>query len=327
MPINKKSVLSVAALILSLFTVKSFADNSLMAMKMAQTNFINRDKQAMFLHLKEALMESRNHPFMVRNAALLLNQLETQKWLKDYTPDWKVPEELKYLNVSVNRKYLQDSGRVRFFLSAGGQQLESNIVEDFQVIRYPNEVVIDKNASNGKWNEQLWAGQPTFWISEDWHAEPVAEGLYLLNIKVKNKALVQGWFFISNENSSASPVIKTPISQQVYRTDQPTFVWKKFVSPERSAEDRVKVGMKVSREDDKNYEDLIVVNYDLDSEKKELSFRVGERTSVKEYQGLSRLTSGNYFLTIGYRELHNYGDLWVGRVSSSKVPFIVEQKP
>lgn len=299
-------------------------DTSIQLLQQAQQSFLKNDGNSLVKNLKEALIQSKNHPFAVKNASQIYLSAESKGMLKNIKPDWQVPAELQYLNVSVQRKYMYEGGKVRFFLSSGATLSERGIVEQFQLIQYPNRVIFDKLAKVGDWKEQEWDGKPTFWISEDWHAEQVPEGLYLLNIKVKNRPMVQGWFLINDENSSASPVVKVPSLNQIFTTDQPTFVWNNFRSPELNSEDHTKIGLKITREETDLYEEITNLKLIFNPERTEVAYHLGDRSTGLDHQGATRLKPGKYQLNLGYREMHSFGDLYIVRVSTSKIPFTVE---
>jgi hypothetical protein len=324
---KKQRYATIALFLLTLWAQPGRSqENALHFLQQAQKSFLNSDGKALVKNIKEALIQSKNHPLVVRNASDLYQNAESKGLLKDINPGWQVPAELKYLNVSVHRKYMYEGGKVRFFISAGATQTEPEIVEQFQVIQYPNQVVLDKVGKIGDWKEQEWDGKPTFWIGEDWHAEQVPEGLYLINIKIKNQPLVQGWFVINDENSSASPVIKIPKVNQIFTTDQPNFIWKNFRSPEFNREEHTRIGYKISREGTDLYEEITNAQINYQQELSEMQFRVGDKAAANAYQGATYLKPGSYQFSLGFREIHNFGDLLIVRVSSSKVPFSVESK-
>jgi hypothetical protein len=324
---REKTLVKLCTAFLLFCTAQVYAeDAALQAIKLAQQDYLQKDGPQLLRHIKESLVIGKNHPLVVKNVLGLYATAQKAGILNDVKVDWQIPAELKYLNVSAHRRYLYDSGRVRFFMSVGANLTEPDILEQLQVIRYPDEVILDKLGHVGEWKNQTWAGQPTFWISENWHNQPVKEGLYLINIKVKNQSMVQGWFIITDENSSASPVIKTPELNQVFNSDQPNFIWKAFHSPEFKAEEKTKVTFKIIREESNLYEEIVNADLTPSPDSKELQFQVGDRASAKSYEGINNLIPGIYQFVLGYREQHHFGDLLVTRVSTTKVPFSVAAK-
>lgn len=300
----------------------SFGETFSPALSQAQQAYLNRDAATLVSKAKEALQAHQNHPLIVAHVSGVLEAATRNGVLNETPVDWRLPKAVEWLNVSVNRRYFSDSGRVSFFISASGLVDKSSSFEQFQIIRYPEKVIVDRKAKVGEWYEETYDGKPMFYVGAQRSPLPVEEGLYLLNIKLTGQEMVQGWFILSDVNSSASPVVSAPKVAQSYQTSQPTFEWKNFHSPEWKAKEARHVTVKVVRKLS-NDEEKDVMEADLDANI--TKFRVGDKGSASEYSGASELEQGDYAMTLIYRERRMFGEVAVSRQSSTKVRFTVRR--
>ncbi len=319
----KKLLLSITTILSINYAEVVLADDSaLLSIKLAQQAYLNKDGKSIFKHIKNALEISKNHPMILKNVLKLYKVSESEKLFTDIKPDWSLPPEIKYLTVSAARRYNSERGKVGFFMTASGQIPQANYIEQFQVIRYPNEIVLDKSANIGNWKEEHWGESLGFWTSSESKNTIIEDGLYLLNIKVKDKNPVQAWFILNDASSSASPVINLPKTNQEFITRTPSFIWKNFRSPEsKNNEDRIRVSGKIRLDLPSTTEDLVSVRFDYDPKKEIYQFKVGDHSQVKEYKGPDELPPGPYSFSVYFHELQKFGDLWIGRNSSTKTSF------
>lgn len=147
---------------------------------------------------------------------------------------WSLPEDFKYLVFAQERKLMVPKGKVEYTLSFFGWMQEGKPVpESIQLIRYPNDVVLNKEKSIGSWGEGVMEGETTktFSTTTEVASTPSKEGLYLLNIKMPNqKEAIKGWIIVSRMSTTDAPIVQSPAPGQVFKTPTPTLRWTNYKS-------------------------------------------------------------------------------------------------
>ena len=183
----------------------------------------------MVSEVKSVLMDERNSQFERNNALKLWG--EAYKHNNHLPSDWRLPNSIKKLKVSIQRR--DSEGSIRYDLKVKGDTSKSNLIEQVQVIKYPNLVIIDKKAQvYEEWEEEIWDGVPEFKTQSRKQRERFEEGLYLLNIDTADGEKVRGWFVITDENSSDNPEIISPKPNGTLFGPHPTIEFEDFKSPE-----------------------------------------------------------------------------------------------
>lgn len=131
--------------------------------------------------------------------------------------------------------------------------------------------------------------------------------------------MVQAWFILAGKNSSASPVVESPKLGQVMTDDRPLFKWNIFHSPESKPGEKMRLDVKINRSGAGEPE--VTQVHLIDS--KASSYKFGDKTAVKEFNGPEKLTPGDYILSVIYREVDDFGGIELKRTSATKVPFSV----
>ena len=168
----------------------------------AESNF-----SEMVSAVKSVLMDEQYSQFERSNALKLWSEAHKQN---NHLPsDWRLPNSIKKLKVSVQRR--DSEGSIRYDFKVKGDTSKGDLIEQLQVIKYPNLVIIDKKAKvYEEWEDEIWDGTPEFKVQSLKQRERFEQGLYLLNIDTKDGEKVRGWFVITDENSSATPEILSP---------------------------------------------------------------------------------------------------------------------
>jgi hypothetical protein len=288
----------------------------------AHQAYLNGNGKTLLTEIKSVLEQSPNSAVQ-KNMLDLYSAAQKNGVLKDLEPNWKLPKEITYAGVESIRRYRVESGRIVYAINASVDVAKGATLEQLQVIRYPNQVILDKAAGIGDWSSSQnsddesinnWGGSPSTISANE-------EGLYLLNIQVQGQPPIQGWFILANKNSSASPVVIAPKVGQVFVDDQPLFKWTAFHSPEYKSGENVNIAMRISQAVDQEPE----VAYWRMKDPKSSSYKFGDKSAAKEFRGPSSLSPGDYQLTLTYRETEMFGDLQIRRASSTKIPFSVRQ--
>jgi hypothetical protein len=192
-------------------------------------------------------------------------------------------------------------------------------IEQLRVVKYPNEVIVDKAQNIGDWIEDTNSdGTLNIWGGAEHQRKLVSDGLYLIDIKMKGQETTHGWFLFSHINASAAPEATIPSINQVLTTGTPTFQWKDFVSPEfKSYESRrIKIGIVLRADNVKSN------TWYINRPAPFSSITIGSEGNG--ITGVKVLPADNYIFQLNYAESRQFGDLSVRRDSGTHIPFSVK---
>jgi hypothetical protein len=228
--------------------------------------------------------------------------------------DWKLPEEITSFQVGLKRRSGEDPARASHYLFVEYDTPRPDLVERVQVIRYPDEVLIDAKGGHGARVGRATglgrSGLRGYVLGSEGREEPLPDGLYLLNIKIGDKPAVEGWFTLHAAASSA-PEIESPARNQVFRTPAPTFRWQAYRSPEFRPFEERKLLLRLFEGRGGWYE---AAWNDYAPTPEQGSFTLGEGTSPK-------LAPGSYSIQLMFEERRRFGDLVIARESARHLGF------
>jgi hypothetical protein len=230
--------------------------------------------------------------------------------------DWSLPDEIHFLVSDNTRRYDADSDRTRYDIGLFGVLAPGASVDQVQLIRYPNEILIDKQSNIGDCKEGTADSFPDISCGVDRPDSPGSNGLYLVNIQVKGKPMTHGWFVMSRTQVSATPVVQSPVLNQNYKTPTPTFHWLDFKSSEYRPFEQRKRKLSVYEHSSQSSTQRWSFNeiYPDSSESKTIG-TLGD--------GATTLSPGDYSLHAGFEERWFFGEMLLGRVGTTNVPFTV----
>jgi hypothetical protein len=285
----------------------------------AHDYFLQGDFDRMAVSIKDALMA---YPGDAALQADLLDLYDKAYELKGYeaiSPDWKAPGAITWLAVNAKKKLYVPSDRVDYRLQLNVEYPEGEDLEQAQIIHYPDEVLIDRQAGIGQLLIEPDKAQTSFWMGADYHRAPNAPGLYLLTLKMKGGDPVHGWFLLGKDaNPSGSPEITWPRPDWVFTTPTPNFRWKNFLSNEYHPFEIRRIVASVIRKGEGVLGNSWLVSNNPPFESATIGANVGDVT------GSNRLAPDNYYLSVSYRERRRFGDLRVNRDSGTVIPFAVK---
>lgn len=286
----------------------------------AHQAYLDGNGRSLLTEIKSVL-EQNPHSSIQKNMLSLFAAAQKNGVLKEVEPNWKLPKEITYAGIESLRRYRVESGRVVYSLNISMNVAKGASLEQLQVIRFPNQVVLDKSAGIGDWSSSDNHEEESInhWGSSPATASVNEEGLYLLNFQIQGQPLVQGWFILTNKNSSASPVVTVPKINQIFTEDQPLFKWMAFRSPEHQANERSQIGIRVNRD---GAQEMKNAQWRL-KDPQATSYKYGDKNAAKDFRGPSSLIPGDYQLYLTYREMEEFGDLQIRRSSATKIPFSV----
>jgi len=229
--------------------------------------------------------------------------------------DWQLPKGFTIGITALTRSYDVSTDRLRFAVSFFSILDRSLEIEQFKVSRYGGSVVIDKAAGIGDWNQGLmsWGDRPYVSAGSSHQDSPMQDGLYLMNIKIKGQKVVEGWFFLHGA-STTSPVVMSPQVNQKYTTANPIFNFQDFTSSFISPSDSRKLTVSIFHEGDNKQ----VWNTSYINPKNITSVTLGQDGNQF---GDKALVSGSYRMNLAFEERSYFGDLTIGRVINTTVPF------
>ncbi len=313
-----KNVLKV---ILVLFVSgAAFAEQVPTALRKAHEAYARGDGNALVAEIKATLEQSGGQSAIKKNMLGLYAAAARNGLLKNVEPNFQLPKELTYAGFESQRRYKVENGKVVFFQAVSVGVQNGATLEQLQVIRFPDQVVFDKAANVGNWYVSSGTSETDLWGGSSQTVTPNEEGLYFLNVQMKGQPMVQAWFILTDKNSSASPVVNSPKPGQVSSDDRPLFKWKAFHSPEFKQGENTRIALKVNRVAGDETEVSSVRLIDS----KATSYRFGDTSGVKDFNGPERLVPGDYMMYIVYREVEDFGGIQLKRASSTKVPFSVK---
>jgi hypothetical protein len=232
--------------------------------------------------------------------------------------DWRVPQGIRYLVFDNNRHYKSATDRTTYDFGFFTVLDKGASLEQLQLIRYPSEILIDKQSGIGEWDTgTMKGGFPYISIGSGVVDHSAKDGLYLLNFKVAGQSMVNGWFIVSRGSSTADPSIQSPAINAT-AGHNPTLTWTDFKSPEFRVFEQRKRYVRVSKEDTDSSRSVWSLSQVYPDATQ--SVTVGQDVTRGNVTSLSE---GNYSLQVNFEERWFMGSLLVGRNSYTAVPFSV----
>ncbi|MCM2276632.1 MAG: hypothetical protein NDJ89_00975 [Oligoflexia bacterium] len=289
----------------------------------AQQAYAQGDFRKMMLEIKAGLEAAPQDRAIRENLLSLYRKAREVAGTNGLPADWELPPELTNFRISTRRSEVDTSG-VAYLLKVNSSQSESGSVRQLQIVRHPDEVVLDKQKEIGDWSENSGAGfprgTPMFSFQGARTKRPVPAGLYLLKIELTNGKKVDGWFILDElANASDGPRVSSPTPGQIFGSGNPTFRWTDFRSPEYQSQELRSLWVSVFDPAAKNYEQKWSESFGSPSLQQEAT--VGPS---KLGRAIEALAPGEYRFTVEFSERHRFGDLQVSRASSVNRVFAIK---
>ena len=309
MKIHKLSMLLCSTFILSVASANEYVER-------AQNYFIQGHWTKMAEEIKHGLVTS-DRPEVKEN---LINLLEKSYQVRDgkrVPVNWSLPEEIKYMKISVRRTDFTARNKIRYDLQVSGDTTKLGVVSKLKVTAYPNTVVLEKDGAQTFWEDKNYGGYPGFYSSSSKGSTPVNEGLYLIEIELKNGKRTNGWFVLSNMATSNSVIVNKPSANHVYNLNKPIFSWDDFYSEFHKPFMQRRLSMWVG-------------HFNSDNEPL-WQYRQRYPSTVEAKYGkndegniIAPLSPNKYYFAVQYQERKKFGDLHLAVVSKTVVPFEVK---
>jgi hypothetical protein len=289
------------------------------ALSRAHASFFAGDNLKMMTELRDSLMSQPYDLELKKSALALYKQAVAKAGTKGLPADWKLPEEISTMKIAF--RHIQ-SDRTGYQLRVSGEVKAFGLIRQLQVVHYPDQVILDKEAGIGTYEESTSAkGEFEYSGQSLKTTRPLASGLYLLKGVLNSGKTVDGWFLLEDEmNSTAVPEVQIPSVDQVFSNGKPTFHWNNFQSPQYQPFEIRSVWIGISRTD-------LGENWVKRWEKWIRSPQLTELTvGVTEPQaGVNELENGAYAFALNYHESHSFGDIILNRDSATYRYFKVQK--
>jgi hypothetical protein len=277
------------------------------ALESAHTAYVTNDYEAMGLSIKNVMFSEAGKEAK-DNALKLLDKAYEENCDLKFPVDWKLPEQVIRMKVEQGSNLEPDWRWYKLKIS--GHLREADGIQQLRVLKFPDTVIVDKNASIGDWELDIDPKDPTniyFELSQKYNKEQVTPGLYLLEITTNDGNTTNGWFLLNDQFSSANPIIHTPAMGERFKGPNPTFHWDDFKSPEYKSCEQRKMGIYVSKLGSAKWDPRWTFS---ETDPSLTSATVG-------IHGEGSLEPGKYWFSLFYRESRMFGDLEITRRSGT----------
>jgi len=287
----------------------------------AHEAYLAGDLRTMADSLHKSLEDHPGDTTVRDNALALLEKAYETADGGDIPVNWRLPEEITTMRVSV--KYsARNSGEYNFRVY--GTTVHDKAIAQLQVVQAPDRVVLDKQAGIGEWYDQskIDTLDHVFELQSRKSRVPVEAGLYLLNVTLADGTQTKGWFLLdAGVNSSATPRVDVPSTDQVFTTGNPQFSWQDFKSPQYQPYEGRSIWVGVSRAEPPNYDwDEVWGSFEAPPTQEQITI-----DSHGDPGSLPKLNNGHYSFFIDFHERKKFGDLTISRDSITVRNFQVAQ--
>lgn len=285
----------------------------------AHAAFVAGDSLKMMTALRDSLMAQPYDQQIKKNALGLYQQAMAKNGVSGLPADWKLPEEITRMKIAVRHVENESS---KFQLKVSGTTKEAGVIQQFQVTRYPDQIVMDKENKIGTYEEAISIkGEHEYDLQSLKSNKPLATGLYLLKCVLTSGKTVDGWFLIDEGmNSTTVPKVQAPSMDQVFTSGTPTFRWSNFQSPQYQPNEVRSLWVGIFRTD--------LGNDWVKSWEKWLRAPALQELTVgltKPDAGVNELENGQYMFVVNYHETRNFGDVSMVRDAVTDRPFKVQK--
>ena len=286
----------------------------------AQQAYLDGDFSVAVNTLKQAYMASVNDSVATKNIMQLYTKIRSQSPATRFDVGWTLPAEIKSMRVSVTRRL--ENGLVTHQLIVSGALTAIDDMDNFQVVRYPDTIVLDKSKKVGTFQVSDDDGTPGYDFRSRGTAFDVSAGLYLMTFSTKGGAHVDGWFMLDeNANSTAQPQITNLDDNPVFNTGTPIMKWNEFFSPQfkKDIEHRALSIWIGKANEDKGAWSFWSENM------KTTSATIGSSLQIENGWDHGPLENGEYYALLNYMEAQSFGPIRIVRRSGTVKYFTIKR--
>ncbi len=287
----------------------------------AHEAYLRKDIRSMATELKELFKDPKSDETAQKNGLALLEQAYRLRGGNGIPVDWKLPAEITKMKVTLSY-YKRENGD-DYALKVSGNTQTQGVIKQLKVTRYPDHVLLDKQANIGEWEDKVDPGDgPYFELDGPRKAKPVEDGLYLLHLELAGGAVTEGWFLVSNMVSTEAPVVHTPSVGESFATRNPVFKFDDFKSTQFQKHENRSLWTAVVKAEPPKFEWIEIWSM-WEGSPARTQLNIGNETDAA---GVKRLENGRYNFFLSYKEERRFGDLRLGRQSVSITPFHVKAR-
>lgn len=286
----------------------------------AQQAYLDGDFSVAVNTLKQAYMASVNDSVAIKNIMQMFTKIRTMSPAPRFDVGWTLPAEIKSMRVSVSRR--MENGLITHQLMVSGGLTAPDDMDNFQVVRYPDTIVLDKAKKVGTFHVSNEDGTPDFDFRSRGTAFDVSSGLYLMTFSTKGGAHVDGWFMLDeNSNSTAQPQITNLDGNPVFDTGTPLMKWNEFTSPQFKKDiERRTLSIWIGKaNEDKGVWSFWTENV------KTTSATIGSTLPIENGWDHGPLENGDYYALLNYMESQSFGPIRIVRRSGTVKYFSVKR--
>lgn len=309
--------------VLCLLTVKAvgapwFAvagGDAVAALDRAHEAFLARDYASVSSGVRDALADTGTDTIVRKNALDLLAKADDET-RGNLPVDWTLPAGVSDMKFTQSLKQEPDGYIYKVQIRA--DIVERDMVQQVQVARFPDVVILDRQAGMGEFS----TGPEDVGFSFDLEremSEALADGLYLLRLELKDGTRSEGWFIISDLAATTTPRLDAPAVGQTFDHGRPEFVFEDFRSAAYKSYERRRLHINAARltSSDPGW-DLSWGFYLVDPAI--TSVTVGPHPNAL---GVEELPPGRYWVSVEFLEERRFGPMKLRRGAKTGRPIYV----
>jgi hypothetical protein len=191
----------------------------------AHQAYLNGDCGELAVNIRKQLMTRTTDDISNENALALWDHASKDCGKSNEGVNGKLPSELSFLQI--NSRRTDKDGKVTYALSVMGDG-SFKAIEQLQLIRFPNRVLIDKRAGVfeklSDFGVRRQGLDVRFYYQSKGESRPVEDGLYFLTAEYDGGKRIERWFILSHSAPETSPQINIVGENESALSGSPTFL-------------------------------------------------------------------------------------------------------
>jgi hypothetical protein len=286
----------------------------------AQQAYLEGDVSKALIGLKRAYMSASTDVVVQKNIVKSFSQIKDRNLSAQVNVGWTLPKEIISLRAEVFRRF--DSNVVSNRITITGKISSVDEISSFQLISYPENVILDKANKVGTFKDTNEVNGPEFNYRTNSSPFPIPSGLYLLKITTKTGSHVDGWFMLDeNANATTQPTILNYNGNPVFNTGTPEIKWLDYFSPQYNKDTEAR---SVSIWVGKAHVDQGAWSF----WNKDMNLRsavIGSNLSNNNGWSKGPLENGDYYAMLHFQESHLFGPIKIVRRSATVKYFSIQK--
>lgn len=284
----------------------------------AQQAYLEGDLQLALNTLKPAYTEAANDTNIQKNILQLYKKITSSPEASKINVGWTLPQEIPTMRITVLRRL---DKTITYQLLVAGDMNALDELKSFQLLRYPDTMILDKEKKIGRFDDHQKNGSPEFDYRSSSSPFTVTSGLYLLHFKTKSGSDVSGWFMLDDDaNSTAQPELFGLDGNPTLNNGSPKISWPDFVSPQYKKEIENR-GLNIWVGNVKGEGFWSYWTHDI-TQKEAI---IGSEVESESGWSKGPLENGDYYVLFSFYETRKFGPLKIHRRSATVKYFTVKK--